>query len=362
MLSSQATDDSTFPTAGNAITLSSWMVWMEDYLCRCIWANKGTYAEEFLQNTIRVHNNLSKINMEEDLEPAQVEYTVKTVRRFNLSFKVDQTGTLIDLSDSVARSGLPKWEGHPELTGEPDTLLEENTGPHPITGVPLSFLLENETHRLFLWHYTRYLWYTSQVLLLKKDLSTFFDAEPILSYMDPIREGMDQEMEGDPFLEGVLYDKDAAISKKTVKIINKAFERHNISENDPLREVVTIIVTELHSRKGFSKGLSGDTKKETMDIAQKVVKTLRGSGRKVGLNKNVMRKLTTILREILEETGEELPADVQKLVGAVREGMEGDEPMSKEKMAEVAHKAGITPAQLSNYMTSLVGNVTGPGK
>lgn len=346
------------PTLQEPLILSAYMVWMEDYIRRVIWTCQGTYDETTLDALVKSHDNLARINLEDELRQDQIRYVVKTVRRFNLALKVDAQGGALDLQDKEVCARLAEYGPHPELEQElPVTLLDPHS-PHPLTGVGTEFMFQDDAHRRVLWTYTRVLWQMSQMLLLKETTPPPGLTQLIGELEELVAEsGMDPLMASDPYLKHGLFDKDAALGAKSLAKIEEAFVRHNIGPNDPLREVVLKITHEIRDRRGFTEGL-GDLKNSTIDIAKSVVGSLKKSGNQARPSRQNMRKLTVILQEILSDSEIEISPEIRKLVTAVQDEMESDAPMTKERMTEVAHKAGITPGQLSSYMTSLVGNAT----
>lgn len=98
-----------------AITLRVFLQYYT-YLCKiCIYANKGTLNENYLESMINIHNKYKKIEMSSDPNHNDIQNSVRLLKRINLSLKVNHLGKRINLTDKKSISKIMDFSPHPAI-------------------------------------------------------------------------------------------------------------------------------------------------------------------------------------------------------------------------------------------------------
>lgn len=300
-----------------AIDSNVFLQYLTYYLKMQIYFNKGTSNNKAFDACVTMHNMYKRI--ENKKQECLIEADETTVRRcykrFNLVLKIDENGYPIDITNKNHQLNMVNLLGHPSLyDGNLESMISycESNKINIFRGVHLNFFIQEGEQQLLVWHYTRLLFFVSQLLISQvepdedpDDPDTvkrmeLFDAsfelfEEILEIISSIDKKLNyaDSMTKDKLLKKMLVE-DIVLSNNTSQAseeVKKLLNSNGIDADNPLISMVDKISSKLD----LKKITKGNILNNFREIAQSVVKDV---GEDVCSDPQNMMNMFTALKSV----------------------------------------------------------------
>jgi len=280
------------------------------------------------------------------------------LKRLNLILKIGANGNPVDIRNKDNQLRMIYFKAHGSIiNNDMKSMIEYATKNdiHILTDVPLLFILRESKYQELLWHYTRSLFYVSQLLISKIEegadpnnklviaKKTVFDdasmqLESILVTIAETEEKIkvDQVMAVDKFLNSKLLKTD--INEKNVnearQEVKDIFQKKGIGNDNSMTKMIDSI-----SDKLTNIDLSnGNIIQSMMGIAQNVAKEMRGD---LENNPDQFQKTIGAITEVFSEAMHDdkeghVPPELKNIFGTLmasaQPGASGNSNISEEEI------------------------------
>lgn len=315
----------------NIINIDAFISQLSSYFKICVLANKGTPNDAMLEQTIKQCNKIQKITAAQNITNEDELFIRRTLKRFNLSLKVDHLNNPVDIKDKQNQNRLMQLQEHESLKDDDLESMLAYLTTHNICIFPnisLAFFLVGNKFSDLLWDHTRLLFYMTQFLLSKNhggnvDKEQVYTTasrfiEDILTKIATKEEecNINQLLTLDNFLKSKIID--TKISSGSVsdasKEVKEIFAKKGISEDNSMFKMIDMIGAKLGDT-----DLSGGNIMQTMfGIAQNVAEEFRGELGDGASIQDVLGTITEIFDETMSNGGDsQVPDEFKGMMGSL---------------------------------------------
>lgn len=310
-----------------------------------IYINKGTDQDAVLEKCIKLYNKYKTIETSLSTKSADKIFVRKCLKRLNLTFKVDELGNPVDLSNKENQIKMVFLKEHSSILNNDMESMLEYANKHKInvvSGIPLTFILRDGIYQKLLWQYVRYIFYITQILISKEDSQnssgkigikakileeSMEKIESILEELFRIEEEMklSKILSLDKFLnnrliKGGITAKEANKAKKEILGI---FSKKGVKSDEPVYKILDriserITDTDLTGEGAFQK---------IINISFGVVKEVKDD---IGDDPEKLKDSMSIMKDIFMETladpeqNEHIPENIKQLSNIFLQNTDGD--------------------------------------
>ena len=314
------------------------------YFCKlCIFSNKGTTIDEYLEKIVAVHNKYKKIELSVDTTDVHMKNTVRLLKRFNLSLKVQENGSKIDMSDGSAVAKLLDYVPNAAIVNSDVDLIRADGKMQLITGIPVSFCLSEGPYSNLIWNYILFLFYASEIILT--ELGSNYDvSDPIVIKKLNIREKslemlpytvanikMIEEsthvsdiMNVDRYLNLKLIEEDG--TDQAGAAVKKMFAARGV-DNPELSKMLDIVVGKLKNSEVSAVNFVPDI----ISIARSTISEMGDAADSMGNMKDIMGVITDVFKSSAADSTD-LPDNVKDIMSKLS-SLDGDMNDSQVKEA-----------------------------
>ena len=150
--------------------VSTFVKYLTAYVRLAVYINKGTDQDELLERCVAFYNKYKRIESMTEMKPEHENTVKKCLKRFNLVLKVNKNGSPIDVNLRQNQVQILDLKAHASIYQDDLQQMVEYAGTSSInilTGVPLSFVLKPGKYLELMWHYTKVVFFITQLILSK---------------------------------------------------------------------------------------------------------------------------------------------------------------------------------------------------
>lgn len=336
-----------------------------------IFANKGTKDEDSLNKCVALYNKIKKIDMKDERDADDETVIRRYIKIFNLSLKVDETGSPVNLANKELQSRMLQLDSLPSIQsqdlGEMRRFLKE-TEISLFYGVKLSFFLKKCKHEEITWKYLLLCYHITQILVssLSDDPSADKVMEESTDILEQIliqlgslerRIGVNKLMSKDVFLNNMLIKpnntEEIHQSKEEVK---RLLTGKGIREDSVLFKLVDKIGDKLEDMDQDGGSIFSKLRSVIGEISLEMRSEMTGEPEDI---RSQIAKVIEMFKEVSKDSKEmeKMPADVRDMYSKITNVIPTDpnEKMTPEKAQELQSLFGKDFNDFSKNMAKTTG-------
>ena len=333
------------------VNMGLFIEYLTYYIKMGIHINKGTDKSDILDRCIKMYNRYKPLEKSSTISVEDETAIRKCIKRLNLILKVDSENNAVNIQDKQNQLKIISLKPHPSLVnGTFKEMMNHATknNIHIFTNIPLSFMLKKSPLRDILWEYTKVLFYISQIIICKSNISEDTDdiyedsmekfAET-LENIEILEDKMNtcRLLQADKFLNHELIKTGLTPGKiKSAKNeVHELFKQKGLAENPTLNKMIEHITDKI-----------GEIDFTNENFAQNIFSLAQSSAEEIRADleqdpeslQSALGSLVGIFQESMNDSDMVIPPEIKNLINMVSTMNPSDS--KSDDMGEIALEIG----------------------